>query len=206
MFAYLARGLILGGAAAAQPGPFQAYLLGQTLKNGWRRTLPAAFAPLISDGPIIILVVFLLTQTPDWLLTLLRFGGGFFLIYLAWGAYQGTKTAVSSPHPPPTDAARQSMLQAALMNALSPHPYIFWATIAGPIFLDGWQQAPGFGLSFMIGFYGTLCGGFMLFVALFATVGRLGPRANYWLGWVSAVALFGFGLYLWGQGITAVIN
>lgn len=205
MFAYLARGLILGGAAAAQPGPFQAYLLSQTLKNGWRRTLPAAFAPLISDGPIIILVVFLLTQTPDWLLTLLRFGGGLFLIYLAWGAYQGTKTAVSTPsHSPPTDATRQSMLQAALMNALSPHPYIFWATIAGPIFLDGWQQAPGLGLSFMFGFYGTLCGGFMIFVLLFATVGRLGPRANRGLGWFSAVALFGFGLYLWWQAITTL--
>jgi threonine/homoserine/homoserine lactone efflux protein len=202
MFAYLARGLILGGAAAAQPGPFQAYLLGQTLKNGWRHTLPAAFAPLISDGPIIILVVFLLTQTPDWLLILLRFGGGFFLIYLAWGAYRATKTAVSAR--PAPDAARQSMLQAALMNALSPHPYIFWATIAGPIFLDGWQQAPGLGLSFMFGFYGTLVGGFMLFVALFATVGRLGPRANWGLGWFSAVALFGFGIYLLAQGITAV--
>ena len=83
MLVYLTQGLLLGGMAAAQPGPFQAYLLSQTLKNGWRRTMWAAFAPLLSDGPIVILVVLILTQTPDWFLTLLRVAGGGFLLYLA---------------------------------------------------------------------------------------------------------------------------
>ncbi|MBK9210593.1 MAG: hypothetical protein IPL71_20865 [Anaerolineales bacterium] len=50
-----------------QPGSFQTYLISQTLTRGWKRTLPAALAPLISDGPIILICLLLLSQVPDWL-------------------------------------------------------------------------------------------------------------------------------------------
>ncbi len=89
MLAYALQGLLLGFPAAAQPGSMQAYLLAQTVKNGWRRTLPAALAPLISDGPIILFVLLLLTYMPPLFLSLLQIAGGGFLLYLAWGAYRG---------------------------------------------------------------------------------------------------------------------
>ena len=200
MFLYFWQGLLLGGAAAAQPGPFQAYLLSQTLKNGLRRTLVAALAPLISDGPIVALVLLLLTQMPDWFLSGLRFGGGLFLLYLAFSAYRSARrfreTAVSRPSP----EVKQSIWQAALMNMLSPNAYIFWSTIAGPIFLQGWRQAPGHGLGFLLGFYGSLVGGFMAFVVLFGVVGQANPRLNRLLSYLSAAALFVFGLYQLWQG------
>ena len=195
MFLYLLQGLGYGGAAAAQPGPFQAYLLSQTLKNGLRSTLVAALAPLMSDGPIVLLVLLVLTQMPDWFVAALRFGGGFFLLFLAYKAYRSARemmvTAVNLPIP----QKRQSIREAALMNMLSPNAYIFWSTIAGPIFLEGWRQAPSHGLAFMLGFYGALIGGFMSFVVLFGILGQASPRLNRVLGFVSAVALFGFGLY-----------
>ena len=50
---YVIQGIGYGFAAAVQPGPFQTYVIAQTLNSAWRNTLPAAFAPLISDGPII---------------------------------------------------------------------------------------------------------------------------------------------------------
>lgn len=203
MLVYLSQGLLLGGTAAAQPGPFQAYLLSQTLRNGWRRTLPAAFAPLISDGPIILLVLVILTQTPLWLLSGLQIAGGIFLLYLAWGAWRAARTAAVVAPQPEATAAQQSVLKAALMNALSPNPYIFWATIAGPIVIEGWREAPGLGLSFVLGFYLTLIGGFMAFIALFAVTGSLDPRLNRILGFASAVALLLFGLYqLWLGAMT----
>jgi hypothetical protein len=34
---------------------FQAFLLAQALKNGWRPTPPIALVPLIRDGPIIVI-------------------------------------------------------------------------------------------------------------------------------------------------------
>ena len=49
-------GAVLGFSAAAQPGPFQAYLLAQSAKNGAARTMPVALVPFVSD-PIVIAVV-----------------------------------------------------------------------------------------------------------------------------------------------------
>ncbi|MEZ4589917.1 MAG: LysE family transporter [Chloroflexota bacterium] len=195
MFLYLLQGLGYGGAAAAQPGPFQAYLLSQTLKNGLRSTLVAALAPLMSDGPIVLLVLLVLTQMPDWFVAALRFGGGFFLLFLAFKAYKSAREMVVTAVSTPTPEKRQSIREAALMNMLSPNAYIFWSTIAGPIFLEGWRQAPTHGIAFMIGFYGALIGGFMGFVVLFGVLGQASPKLNRILGFVSAIALFGFGLY-----------
>jgi threonine/homoserine/homoserine lactone efflux protein len=205
LLAYLTQGLVLGFSAAAQPGPFQAYLLSQTIANGWRRTLLAAFAPLLSDGPIIFLVLLVLTRTPDWFLNGMQILGGLFLLYLAWGAYQSYKHTVSL-EAPSAGAANQSIVKAALMNGLSPNPYIFWGTIGGPLLIEGWRQSPTHGLSFMIGFYLMLIGGFIGFIALFAVAKNLDPRVSRILSLVSALALFCFGLYQLWLGLGSLIG
>ena len=64
MIAYLLLGATYAFAAAAQPGPFQTFLISRAVSQGWRRTLPAALAPLVSDGPIIVLALLVLTQVP----------------------------------------------------------------------------------------------------------------------------------------------
>lgn len=201
MFAFLLQGLALGLPAAAQPGPFQAYLLSQTLKNGWRRTLPAALAPLLSDGPIILLVVLVLTRLPGWLLRTIQIGGGLFILYLAWGAYRAYRQADFTTPVVEEGEVRQSVLEATMMNLLNPSPYLFWGLAAGPILLEGWRRSAGHGFSFLLGFYGTLIGGLVLVITIFATAGRLGPQVNRVLTALSAVVLFLFGLYQLAQGL-----
>lgn len=198
MLGYLLQGFFLGATAAAQPGPFQAFLLSLIARNGWRRTLPAAFAPLISDGPILLIVLLVLTRLPVWVLPLLQIAGGLFLLYLGWGAW---RTVRMKPMPADTVAkvdqtsTRSSVLKAALMNLLSPSPYIFWATIAGPIFITAWRESPLSGLAFLAGFYAALVGGLMLFIAVFGGLGKIDPRINRGLGLLSVVALLGFGIF-----------
>lgn len=204
MLAYVWQGIALGGAAAAQPGPFQAYLLSQTMQRGGWRTLPAALAPLLSDGPIIALVLFVLTQTPPWLLNLLQLAGGAFLLYLAYGAYRSFRNPPPLTEEKAVQGTARGVLGAALMNALSPNPYIFWTTIAGPILLAGWRETAVNGVGFLLGFYGALVGGFAGFVVLFALTKRLDPRVGRALSALSALALFTFGLYQLWQGGTAV--
>ncbi len=87
MSTYVIFGMSYAFACAVQPGPFLAYIIGLALANGWRRTLPAAFAPLLSDGPVILLTLLVLTQMPAWLSPALRVAGGGFLLYLAYGAW-----------------------------------------------------------------------------------------------------------------------
>jgi len=194
MLFYLVRGLVLGFSAGVSPGPLQAYFLSQTLKNGWKRTLPAAFAPLISDGPIILLVLLVLTQTPDWLRRGLQVLGGGFILYLAWGAYRTFRRPPEALVPDPEQGNR-TLREATVMNLLNPNPYIFWSTTLGPLLLTGWQESPSYGLSFVMGFYLSMIGIFMGFITLFGTAQHLGPQVTRVLSGVSSLALVGFGLY-----------
>lgn len=202
MLGYYWQGFLLGATAAAQPGPFQAYLLSQTLQNGWKPTLLAALAPLISDGPIIVLMLFILNQTPSWLLAGLQLIGGFFLLYLASKAFTVFR---QPPVEQPIDLSPQklNLFEAALINGLSPGPYIFWATVTGPILVTAWHKSAGHATFFMIGFYGTLIAGFVGFITFFALAKRINSNMNRLLSGLSAVALLGFGLYQIWQG-TAV--
>jgi len=187
------QGLALGLSAAASPGPFQAYLISQALRLGWWRALPVALAPLISDGPIILLALLALARLPDGSLRLLQVAGGVFVVYLAWKALQAYRRYEAQEQP--AGQERQSLIQAVTANFLSPGPYIFWSILAGPILIRGWAAAPGNGIGFLSGFYGAMIACLVALILLFGSAGRLGPRANRALLGLSALALFGFGTY-----------
>jgi threonine/homoserine/homoserine lactone efflux protein len=201
---YLLQGIGYGFAAAAQPGPFQTYLISQTLRNGWRRTLIAAFAPLVSDGLIILLVLLVLNRVPDAFRVILQLVGGAFVLWLAWGAFRAWRrfdvTTV-----PAGDAGQQSLLRAGLMNALSPGPWIFWSLVTGPILIRGWRQAPANGIAFLAGFYGAMILCLAAIILIFGLARQLGPRANRALLDISAFALAGFGIYQIVQGIFLLV-
>lgn len=194
MWLYLIQGIGLGLAAAAQPGPFQAYLMSQTMQNGWRRTLPAALAPLISDGPIIVLVLLVLSRVPAWLQRGLHLAGGLFILYLAWGAWQAWRSFDASRWQRVGSSPRQSVWHAALMNALNPGPYLYWSLVTGPILLSGWRAAPAFGIAFLVGFYVLMVGALVGIILLFGLARPLGPHVNRAILGISVVALTAFGL------------
>ena len=197
MWLYLLQGIGYGLAAASQPGPFQTYLISQTLTRGWKRTLPAALAPLVSDGPIILICVLVLSQVPVWMQRVLYIAGGLFILYLAYGTYNSWKN-FDSRFPSVETGTQQSILKAALMNALSPGPYIFWTLVTGPILLRGWRETLVNGIGFLIGFYVTLISSLAALILIFGTAAKLGPKFNRMLLGISAIALTCFGLYqLW---------
>lgn len=200
--AFLIQGLALGLAAASSPGPFQAFLISQALRTGWRRAWPAAFAPLLSDGPVVLLVLLALSTTPAWLLSGLRIAGGLFLLYLAIGAWRSLPTSASPPAAPP--AAGAGLARAALTNALSPGPWIFWSTVGGPAFLGGWRLNGTWGIAFLAGFYCAMIAVSLGLIGLFAAAGRLGARAMRTLQMVSASLLAGMGLYQLAAGLSAL--
>ena len=200
MWAYLIQGIGYGFAAAAQPGPFQAYLISQTLSNGWRRTLPAALAPLISDGPIIVLTLVVLSHVPVWFQRFLYIAGGLFILYLAYSAFVAWRNfdeAGVVTH----SASRQSAIRAAMMNALSPGPYLYWSLVTGPILLAGWRKAPVNGIGFLVSFYATIILSLIAIIVVFGTARRFGPKVNRVFVGVSAIALASFGLYQLSLGL-----
>lgn len=153
---YLFKAVALGFSAAVIPGPFQIYMLSQALRYGWRRGAVTALAPLVSDGPIILVVLLLLARLPRWTLEALQIAGGAFVLYLAWAAWRALRATGQDADLSPTTAPSTTLLQAATLNMLSPVVYIFWATVSGPLLVQGWQRAPIEGLAFVACFYGAM--------------------------------------------------
>jgi threonine/homoserine/homoserine lactone efflux protein len=195
---YILQGVGLGFSAAVLPGPFLAYLISQTLSRGWKRALPAALAPLISDGPIIALCLLILSQVPAWFERTLHFAGGTFILYLAYGASRAWREFDPSIVSAADAGIQGSVFTAALMNTLSPGPYIYWSLVTGPILMRGWRETPMNGIGFLAGFYITIVLSLTAIILVFGLARQLGPNVNRALVGVSALALFFFGFYqLW---------
>jgi len=198
---HLAQGAALGFSAAVSPGPFQAFVLAQSLRYGALRTLPVALAPLASDGPIIALMLLALTRAPPLMLRGLQISGGLLLLYLAWSAFRSLRAPGAAAAPPETHAPAKAFAQAVMVNVLGPGPWVFWSVISGPILVQAWGESPGRGLSFLAGFYLVLCGSNAALVLLFSGARRLGPRTAMALTGISGAVLLAIGLHQLWRGL-----
>lgn len=204
MTPYLLFGTTYAFAAAAQPGPFQAYLVAQALSIGWRRTIPAVFAPLVSDAPIALIVLFVLSRLPLPLQHGLRIAGGAFLVYLAVRAVRTWRHYDEAKDVPPQSATR-TLADAAVVNFLNPNAWIGWSLVLGPMFLQGWRESAARGLAVLVSFYLVLVVATAAIVFTLAAARGLGPRVARALVGVSAIALAAFGAYQLWSGATALM-
>ena len=199
MINYFIIGIVYAFACVVQPGPFQAFLLSQSLTHGWRKTIPLVFAPLMTDGPIIVLVLLVLTNVPHELIQVLQCLGGAFLLYLAFSAYktwrsfdQNKKQIVSS---------QKNVFKAVLINFLNPNPYLGWSMVMGPLLIKGWNEDHVNAIVLLTTFYSTMIICSIGLVVLFAATRNLGPRVNKISIGISVIALAIFGLYQLWSGI-----
>ena len=203
MLPHFLIGATLGFAAAAQPGPMQAYLVSQAVNHGWRRALPIAFAPLLSDLPTATLSIFVLSRVPAWFSAWLRLAGGLFLVYLAWGAFRMWRFQKSLETAAPPSAG-YGAIKGALVNILNPNPWMAWTLVIGPLLVKAWREAPGHGIAFLTGFYGVLLSGMVATVLVFGLARRFGPGVSRALTGISAAALAAFGCCLTFSGLAGL--
>jgi threonine efflux protein len=197
MFADVMPGVVYGFAAAVTPGPLSTFLISQAVTSGWKRTLPATFSPLLSDGPVALLILAVLTQVPSTLVRYLRLFGGLFILYLAFEAWKSWRE-FRAQDGPGSQARRNNLFKAAVVNWLNPNVYISWSIIVGPMFLQGWQKGPATGVGLVLGFYLTLIATMIGMVLAFASARALGPKIRKSLIGVSSIALAALGIYqLW---------
>ncbi len=196
--------LLIGGgftlAAAIQPGPLQAYLLSSVLQRGWRRTLTASFAPLISDGPIVVIALLVLSRVPDSFQTVLRVAGGFLLLYFAWMGYRNWQQGVDQDSAQ-SDSAPRTLLQAVMVNLLNPNPYLGWSLVLGPAVVDAWQKDHVYAVVKVTAFYGTMIVGLAGTIYLFGRTSMLGPRGQRALVLISVGILTLLGVYQLAAGL-----
>jgi threonine/homoserine/homoserine lactone efflux protein len=205
----LFESLLIGGgfafAAAMQPGPLQAFFLSSVARRGWRRTLPACLAPLVSDGPIALLVLLVLSRVPPSMTTVLQAAGGVLLLYYGWGSYRdwrkGPVTSDAAEAPGPS-----TLMQAVAVNILNPNPYLGWSLVLGPSAVKAWQVQPIHAIALVTAFYATMVVAMAGTIALMGTTRFLGPRVNRVLILVSAILLASIGLFLLTSSLIAAVG
>ena len=200
---YLIQGAGLGLSAAISPGPLLVYLFSQSLSGGWKRGAIVAFAPLISDAPIIITVLLLLNRLPQIFLRGISIAGGIFIFYLAWGLWRQWRLNVQFV----IDEKPQLHLnlgRAILINYLSPGPYLFWTLVNGPLLLNAIHQSLLHGIVFLASFYGVFIGGMLALSGIFSQARRFGPSLVRILLLVSIAILILFGSVLLFRGIRGI--
>jgi threonine/homoserine/homoserine lactone efflux protein len=199
MTASLIAGVVLGLSAGFSPGPLLTFVISQTLRHGIREGVKAALSPLITDLPIILMTVYVLTRLTNSrsVLGLISLFGGSFVMYLAYESFRTNQLDVNVQN-----AAPQSLSRGAAVNALNPHPYLFWSSVGAPTMIKAWATSPFVAVAFLVGFYVCLVGSKISVVML---VGKsrqlfLGKTYGYVMR-VLGVLLFTFALLLFRDGL-----
>lgn len=199
MLSTLLAAATIGFSAGVTPGPLQAVFLAYAIKGGWKKALPAAFAPLVADPPVILLVLLVLNNLPPIFLRGLRIGGAFFLLYLAWDAFQSFRK-FHALEEAESNSGWGTLLKATLMNLLAPGPWLFWSLINGPNLIQAWSVSPWWGAAYLAVFYSLFILSNIGLILLFATMRQMGDRVRRGLLLVSALVLAGFAVYQGLQG------
>lgn len=151
---YLFSGLLLGLFAGISPGPILTLVISETLKFNKKEGIKVAFVPLITDIPIVIISIYLLLKVSAYgsILGTISMLGALFLIYLAWESLKKFSINIDKNNKP------FSIQKGILANFLSPHPYLFWISVGGPIIFKSYQLSIFGPVFFVSGFYIALVG------------------------------------------------
>ncbi len=194
----LGAGAAFGLAAGLSPGPLIALVITQTVRHGPREGLKVAAAPLITDAPIVLGSVLLLSRlsSSDAVLGIIAVVGGLFVGYIAIDSVRTTRLDAGDGAGEP-----RSWRQGALVNALSPHPYLFWLTVGAPILVTAAAAGPAGPVAFLVGFYACLVGSKVAVAgAVGASRGALTGRAYPWIMRALGAVLFAFAYLLLREG------
>jgi threonine/homoserine/homoserine lactone efflux protein len=155
MMHFLTIGTVLGISAGFAPGPLLTLVISETLRHGIKSGVKVALSPIITDLPIIILTLFVLSKLSGFhdVLGMISLAGGLFILSMG---YQGIRTKGVEINV--EGIASKSFTKGVLANALSPHPYLFWFSVGAPTMTKAMSQGIGAPLAFIISFYLFLVG------------------------------------------------
>ena len=194
--------MALGFAAGVSPGPLMSLVVNTALERGFSSGLKVALAPILTDAPIVLLSLFVVRRLPSAAVPWLSIAGGLFVLWIGWASMRGVRSASLSATG--EASSHRDLLRGALVNALSPHPWLFWLSVGSPLLAAAWDRAPALALGFLAVFFGLLVG-LKAIVAALVGEGRrfLSDRAYRIVLAVSAVVLLALGALLLVRGVAA---
>lgn len=161
MIAALATGIVFGLSAGLAPGPLMAYVMAETLRRNRRAGILAAFAPLATDVPIVLFALAIVggvAGSSHAVLGVVALLGAGFVAYLAVDTVRAASSGPTPHESRPGGTGSNPLVRGAMVNATSPHPYLFWLTVGAPALIAAWAEGPWSAVAFLGGFYGCLVG------------------------------------------------
>lgn len=195
---FLFAGSLLGLSAGISPGPLLTLVLTQTLRYNKREGIKVALSPLVTDLPIIGISLSVMAKIAqsDTILGIISLAGGIFVAHLGYESL--TTKGITAGQP---DAGSKSLRKGITANFLSPHPYLFWATVGAPYVLKAHGQGSLGVILFLGSFYLFLVGS-KISVAILVAHSRkfLGDKTYRIIMWFLGIALFIFSLMFLYEG------
>ncbi len=163
MIQYFTMGAILGFSAGLAPGPLLTLVVSETISYNIRAGIKVAVAPLITDLPIIAVAVLILSRLSgsQGILGVISLMGGVLVLVMGIRGMKTRGMALDIPK-----AAPRSLTKGILVNALSPHPYIFWLSVGGPTMAKAGDRHVLAPAAFLLGFYLLMVGSKMVLAVL----------------------------------------
>ena len=195
---FLFSGIVFGLSAGLAPGPLLTLVVSETIKYGTKEGIKVAMAPLLTDLPIVLVAMLLLSRLSDIqpLIGTISLFGAAFLTYLGYESvtFKGVDLEVDLVRP-------QSLKKAVVANFLNPHPYIFWISIGSPMVLKASKTHVSFAVLFVSAFYLLLVGS-KLAVAVLIGKSRHFLKAKGYVYSIRALGLilFAFALLFLKEG------
>ncbi len=196
---YFLTGAILGLVAGISPGPILALVIRESLQNGRKEGMKVATVPLISDLPIVLLTLFILTRISEYntILAIISFLGAGFILFLAYESIlvKPIQKGLNTPK-------YRTIWKGVIANLLSPHPYLFWLLVGSPFVLKAWALNPWAGIVYIIGFYTCIVGA-KLIIAWISDKSKnvLGSKGYLWVIRILGFLLVILAVYLIRDGI-----
>jgi threonine/homoserine/homoserine lactone efflux protein len=152
---FLFSGVVLGLSAGLSPGPLLTLVISETLKHDIKEGIKVSVAPLLTDLPIVLITILVLSRLLNMLpvLGIVSLLGCAFLSYLGFESitFKGVDIDVEQAKP-------QSIKKGVIANFLNPSPYMFWFTIGAPLVLKALKISLFSASLFILSFYVFLVG------------------------------------------------
>ena len=200
MIEFLISGTLLGLSAGLAPGPLLILLVSETLTKGFKAGAKVSFSPLLTDAPIVAGSFLLFTQLSNitWFLGVVSMLGACFILYIAIKNIKVNAVDTTGSSKP----QNTSIFNLAMVNALSPHPYMFWLTIGAPMMISAIKESFMASALFVTSFYVMMIGS-KLFVTLLISKYKnlLNSATYYWILKLLGLLLALMAMYLFYEGL-----
>ncbi|MGB8962148.1 MAG: LysE family transporter [Pseudonocardiaceae bacterium] len=185
----LLLGLTIGFGAGVSPGPLLALVVTTSLRHGRVAGFQVAASPLVTDLPIIILALTVLGAVPGRAVAAVGTVGAAVVLKLGITTLRHARRAEL---PAAKDGATtHSLRHGVVVNLLSPHPWLFWLSVGGPLLITAWRHGALSGGAFLLGFYALLVGSKVALAALLSA-----SRHRLSLSWYRGLLVLSAGLLL----------